>query len=1143
MSDLNIYASEEVKEKLTEDQKKAIQHDNNILVSASAGSGKTYSLVYRILAELGRGTPLKKILVLVFNEAAGEELRLRLAKELYNQILLPETEVTPYFRAAIDDLPNAHIGTTHSFCANMIRQYFDKVDISPTFAVATEDAADILANMAMDEILNEYWTNNDEVFITLSNIFASSRGEDAFKKALSNIYTVIDARPNKEEFLEKIKAYYTKDLDSSEFGVQALVLFRNKLRQIKEEMSRLKEELDLAGPAGLAKYEDIFNDFSYISNKIEYFKTYSIQEIVDVYDEEFVSKSAKKNTEKDPVRAKCAALIRLFKKTWKAFFDSYKNVDFKNEGYEQNGLFVNKLIEMVSRFDEKFNELKKQRNILTFNDLEHKMVELLNVYGDTLKLDFDVLFVDEYQDVNPTQEEIYSKIINKQAFFVGDVKQAIYEFRLSDPSIFLKRKEEYDKKAGCENISFNKNFRSTDGILNFANEIFSVVMTEENSGINYKRDAMFDTEDKEIGEDVELHLFINPRKVEEEKNYGIYKLSSHIDAPIYEKVSDMQGNFIAKTIKETVGIKKNKEGKPYEYSDIVILFRKRGTTANDIIKILKKENIPVDSGSFLKGSSSSERDIMNLLKIIDNPRQDIPLVGFMLSVMGGFDEKELMEISSDVLVSKYANYYEKVLEESKKDTPLGNKVKDMLAKIAELRTKASIKTVSELIRTIIADFSYDAYLMQEGDNEAIELNSFIDAIECIDENNDLSKFIALYCETNSDFDVASVNGGNRVRIATYHSFKGLEAPIVFLPGLDERAGIVLGKEDVVYCNNGLISLSYYDTDKKTKVKSINRSIVEELRDFTDSTSNMRLFYVALTRAKEKMYLLGNIGTPDKKTQELEFATKPSIGYKLAMLDFIEEYMYKEYMYKNNGRKLKLGTNVFFHEENNVKAPFEREQFVEPNVDDFIVEEIIKDGTYIYPYESATKLSAKYSVTGLNPYNEEDPTPEKFERKTNKGTYAHKIMELIDLNAVTEEQVDAEKKKMIAAGELTTEQADVLSTKDIVEIMKTDIMKLARESKVHRELMFTMYVPANEVIDDEISTDKILVQGVIDLLIESDQGVYIVDYKLSNRSEEDLKEKYSKQLKLYKKAYETATGKKVDHTVIVSLINGKAVPID
>ena len=207
MQEMKIFASDEIKEKLTTEQKQAIAEDKNILVSASAGSGKTYTLVYRILAELGRGTPLKKILVLVFNDAAAEELRQRLARELYNQILLPETEETQFFREAIDDLPNAHIGTTHSFCANMIRQYFDKIDISPTFAVANEDTTSILMNMAMDEVLDEYFESNDEVFSTLSDIFASSRGEEAFKKSLISIYNIIDARPEKEEFIEEIKNF------------------------------------------------------------------------------------------------------------------------------------------------------------------------------------------------------------------------------------------------------------------------------------------------------------------------------------------------------------------------------------------------------------------------------------------------------------------------------------------------------------------------------------------------------------------------------------------------------------------------------------------------------------------------------------------------------------------------------------------------------------------------------------------------------------------------------------------------------------------------------------------------------------------------------------------------------------------------
>ena len=1135
MQEMKIFASDEIKEKLTTEQKQAIAEDKNILVSASAGSGKTYTLVYRILAELGRGTPLKKILVLVFNDAAAEELRQRLARELYNQILLPETEETQFFREAIDDLPNAHIGTTHSFCANMIRQYFDKIDISPTFAVANEDTTSILMNMAMDEVLDEYFESNDEVFSTLSDIFASSRGEEAFKKSLISIYNIIDARPEKEEFIEEIKKNYDVDGDGNAFTNMLLSLFRNKLHRIKEEIANLKEDIQYADAGEKSKYQDLLEDMSYISNKIDYFDKCSFRDVIDTFDEEFTSKRAS-SKKSDEIMVKCKAVIKFFKDLWKTFYSKYNNVEYIETSFNQNKIFVLKLIEMVQRFEEKFAELKKSRNILTFNDLEHKMVELLKVFGEEIKKDFDVLFVDEYQDVNKTQEYIYSHLINREAFFVGDVKQAIYEFRLADPQIFLDRQEKYEKDENSVSIQFNKNFRSKDGILNFVNEIFSVEMTKANCGIDYLHDSMFKTETKEIGSDVELHLFITPKKPDGEENNTIYKLSEHKHNKKYEKISDMQGNFIAKTILDTVGKKTNPKGEYYKYSDIVILFRKRGSTARDIIEKLKNENIPLDCGSFLKGSSSAEKDIMNLLRVIDNPRQDIPLAGFMLSIMGGFNEKDLMDISSNFLDQRYSNFYDKVLEVSKSETDLGNRVKEMLDKIDELRIKSSFKTVGELIRTIVGEYSYDAYLMQQGDSETIELNAFIDAVESIDENNDLSKFISLYSENEASIDTPSVVGGNRVKISTYHAYKGLEAPIVFLPGLDEASGINQ-KDDVAYNNNGFIALDYYDIDKKTKVTSFNRAIVEELNDYTEEKNEMRLFYVALTRAKDKMYLLGGAGGLDKDNNPT-FATTRELGFKKKMMDFIEDFMYlKKHV-------MKYATNLFWHNEVNEKEIAIREEFVEPEVDSELKPILEGYGDFVYDFDESTKLSAKYSVTALNPIKEDESVvPEVFERKTNLGTIAHKIMELINFKSTTYEQVNSEVQRMVKEGELTKEQADEINLINIARALNTDIMKIASDSRVKRELKFTMYVPACDVVDGASANDKVLVQGVIDLLIEAENGAYLVDYKLSNLGVDILKEKYKKQLYLYKKAYESATNRKIDKMYIVSLITGKEVEID
>ena len=1142
MKEMKIFANEKDKERMTKQQKQAITEDKNILVSASAGCGKTFTLVYRILAELGRGTPLRKILVLVFNDAAAEDLRRRLAEELYNQVLLPETEETQFFREAIDDLPNAHIGTTHSFCANMIRQYFDKIDISPTFAVAPEDTSEILMNMAMDEVLDEYFESNDQIFSLLSDIFASSRGEEAFKKSLLSIYDVIDARPNKAAFIEEIKNNYDGDFESSPFCKKLLDLFLNKFHRINEEITNLRAAISYADAGDKSKYQDLLDDMSYISNQIdyydhqvEYYNTHAFKDIIDTFDADFANKRAS-NKKSDEIMTKCKAVIKQFKDIWKEFYANYNDIVFLEASFKQNSIFVIKLIEMVERFEEKFAELKKSRNILTFNDLEHKMVELLGVFGDEIKKEFEVLFVDEYQDVNETQEYIYSNLVNRQAFFVGDVKQAIYEFRLANPEIFLRRQKEYEGKEDSTSILFNKNFRSKEGILNFVNEVFSVEMTKQNCGINYAKEAMFKTEDNEIGSDVELHLFINPKKSKSEVAPLIYKLSDNKKSTKFEKLSDMQGNFIAKKIKEATTPKDGEENAEYSYSDIVIMFRKRGSSAKDIIEILKKEGIPLDCGSFLKGSSSAEKDIMHLLRVIDNPRQDIPLAGFMLSVMGGFNEKDLMSISTDFITGSCTNFYDKVVAASKAKTELGERVDAMLKKINELRIKSSFKTVGELIRTIVAEFSYDAYLMQQGDSETIELNSFIDAVESIDENNDLSKFISLYSENDANINAPSATGGNRVRIVTYHAFKGLEAPIVFLPCLDETSGSNV-KDDVAYNNNGFIALDYYDTDKKTRVASFNRNVIDELNNYTDEKNEMRLLYVALTRARDKMYLLGGAGGLDKDNNP-EFATTRNLGFKKKMMDFIEDFMYMK------KHVMKYAINLYWHNENNEKEDVDRKKFEEPKFNEELKVVFEKYGEFAYEHKRATELSAKYSVTALNPIKEDESlVPEVFERKTNRGTIAHKIMELIDFKANTLEEVHKQVENMVKAGELTKEQTDEINLENIVKALNTDIMKKARNAKVRRELKFTMYVPACDVKDDETADDKVLVQGVIDLLAETDQEVFIVDYKLSSLPKEVLKEKYKKQLYLYKKAYESATNRKIDKMYVVSLITGDEVEID
>ena len=364
MEELKIYANEETIRRLTVDQKKAIQRDTNILVSASAGCGKTSTMVLRILAEIGRGTPLRKMLILVFNDAAGEELKQKLSEKLYEQIMSDGKDRTEeemqFFRNAIDDMSNCHIGTTHSFCANMIRQYFDKINLSPTFGVATEDAKAILMNIAMNEVFDDYFKSGDAVFSDLCDIYASSRGEDGLKKALIKIYDVIDARPNKPAFIEQIKGYYDSDPLTGYFAKTLENEFRNKLVRYEKEIDKLKPQLEKTEIDEKVDYTDLKENFSYIKNKISYFKICSFEEVVNTYDEEFIKKAAKKNTDKDPLRAMAASIIKKFKEEWKAFYNAFNNKDLIIDSFEQNKLYVGKMLEIVESFESKFDLLSSK---------------------------------------------------------------------------------------------------------------------------------------------------------------------------------------------------------------------------------------------------------------------------------------------------------------------------------------------------------------------------------------------------------------------------------------------------------------------------------------------------------------------------------------------------------------------------------------------------------------------------------------------------------------------------------------------------------------------------------------------------------------------------------------------------------------
>jgi|GEM_PF-797122 len=802
--------------RFTEAQKKAILSDGDIIVSAAAGSGKTTTMIERILRivieglEDGNKDVLKNLLVLVYNNAAAEDIKEKLRLAILKAIEKPAYEsIAADLRTQLRELQFCDISTIHSYCQNLIRNYFETLGITSNFEVLDETqhasymdkALDItFEKMSGDE--GEEAADKDAIsFFNLSKVFAEGRKDDSFKSIVIKLFQAMDIQEDREAFKQKVIASY-ENFDNSVFlrdildNYKTLIsrayklfddekynAFRDdgkedkyamKVAETKDLASRLLECMTFDGSKTYAQILEAMNgvisDTSITdatkSNCSEAYK-YLADEIKPVFD---VLNDDKNN-------------IGVFKKISKLHSDmaEYKKAN------EQNLAYVKKLFEVAESFGETLAKLKSEKNVLAFEDLQHYAYRLL-CDEEFEKPKFDAIFVDEYQDVNPTQEAIIKKILEANvgnSFFVGDVKQSIYGFRLADPEIFLKRFETY--KEGDEKfaMSFDNNFRSAKNILDFVNDVFNVVMTPnplkdgEVKDVDYKKDGKFNLDTDNIGGNVEVHVFYDdasekkeaekkakskgkePENTEEQKEAAhevkVYDITTAENKRDELKAEDHEAMFVVNEIKNLVDHAKE-DGRYLSYDDIVILAR-YWKNFDKVKKYMKMAGIPFEDAAPNDENGGPEKPLLMFLNSIDNPRQDYAFAGYLLSFFGGYSEQELAIIAdstpADCLYDKFVIFKEKKTDGlSQEARALVEKVKRTFGELSLYQRKASFKSVRELAGGIIADYSYDAYLARKGMASVDAVRRFVSSISDTD-NESLSRFLRNLSE-NANQDSAKL---------------------------------------------------------------------------------------------------------------------------------------------------------------------------------------------------------------------------------------------------------------------------------------------------------------------------------------------------------------------------------------------------
>ena len=1227
----------------TEEQSEAIHRKGaNILVSAAAGSGKTTVLVARIINKiLNEKVDIDKLLIVTFTDAAASEMRERILKSLYNEIdKNPDDE---NLQKQLMLINKSHISTITSFCLDVVRNNFFEIGLSANFRIGDPTEIEIMKQEAIEKVFEDKYEKNDKNFEKLVELYTPYSDDQPLKDLVLKIYDFIQSKPYPEKWLDESIEKYNIDIDQ-DFAKTlwgkiildyAKTLVENYLSNIIKAKNSLENISNLADCYEIL-CDDIVNlksiDFSNWDKLYETlqkikWRDWSRKRKYEEFEKEL--KDQAKN-----IRDEAVSSIKKIR-------DDIINIKSEESNSEIKAMYnvLKSLENLILDFKNEFNNRKAEKNIVDFSDIEHHALNILvdengNKTDIAKKYQFNEILIDEYQDSNLVQEKILNSISNgKNIFMVGDVKQSIYRFRQARPELFLDKYKKYqlvDRLNGNElnadsKILLYKNFRSRQEVIDFTNVIFQNIMSNELGEIDYGKEEYLNIgatfEEPRINNTPELYIIdTNAENAIEkfdakdiknkndndnndnnsnnnnndndnnnncsnnnninEKNINLSEEDEQIDNV------GLEANLLCKKIKEL-----KEQG--ISYKEMVVLLRSTSNVAPVYEKEMINQGIPVYSDTASEYLESIEIDtIISLLKIIDNPLQDIPLVTVLRSKIGNFNDNELTQLRLNqkeglfyYALKKEADLYENLNKEDKreeitnriennKEFALAKKSYDFLKMIEEFRNLEKTVPLDQLIWTIYAKTGYYYYvrLMPNGklrqanlrklfekakDYEKISLKglfNFITFIEKIVGNNNLQEAKII----NENDDV--------VRIMSIHKSKGLEFPVVFLCNVGRKFNEQDMKNKIVLDQDLGIGANYIDNinEYSTLAKqAINLKIKKEM-----ISEEMRILYVALTRAKEKLIIIGSdrnaLENYNKKEIELrkyhgkEKAEKISpilISKYRRYLDWIE--LVKKYTSLNLNVNFIKRSDLNQNDDDNDN---ENEQLknigkYEINSEKYKrIDELLK-----WQYEYETDTPSKTSVTALknvelNFENEEitildDISTKKVELETldsklisniknkkltpaEKGTLIH-----LALQKLNNEDID----NMIKNLKIDENSREFLiQNKNIFEnYINSELFEELKKAKlIQKETPF--YMDVNYKNTDE----KVLIQGVIDLyFVDKDGNLILVDYKTDkNVDEQTLKQRYLNQLNMYEIALEKSLNMKVSKKIIYSTTLNKCIEI-
>ena len=1167
----NNTISDEFLSKLSQEQKDFVQfNSNNALVSASAGSGKTFTMINKLVALLMYyDVDIDDLLVVTFTNAAGEELKQKLYSALVKE--LNTTNNTSIDKdkiyAMLEKINTCDIGTLHSVCYKYIMKFFYKCGVSPTSNILLEEDSSYLLNSAINTVIEN--SVDDADFYELFNAYSGKRNNAKIIEMIRSLYYFMESVPDVDGYINKVLNNDVKNLNSNICAKYIVDTLKDSFNEVERSFKTLLIEAECLG---LDKYVDSIN--SIIRAITEYKNCKNYVETSKYINNSFVVTSARKPNNAsgeildfvDKYKYTKSLMDKVLKDLKRYFLNSDEKslLEIENKVLKN----VHKCIDIVNMVKQTYSQLKLQKDGLDFSDLEHGMLMLLKdeVVLNELKSKYKYIFVDEYQDINNLQEQILLSLSNGlNLYMIGDVKQSIYGFRLCTPDIFIQKYNSYKKiQKDGKAIEFNKNFRSVDSILQFVNYIFSNIGTENTMGIDYKQSSMLVcgknvSKNAEDSIDVELNIIDKDVEfVEDEEeikdNDENEEIDDYEDAEaklVVEKVKEyLKKQYINLDTKEMVNI---------EPKDIAILTRDRGNLVYKIYSELQNNNISVSTDLRLNLFGTFEVNLMtSYFKMLSNICDDLSCVTVLRSVIVGLNDQELIKIRNfnkcDTFVDAVIYYANNA------DDHISYKLNKFFEQLNKHRLSLSNSSLKEIALDVITNHNLNSYFygFVDGVQKIKNLELFINLLDNKNYRYNITKFLD-YVDllSQKDYDCSVQGGVNAVTIMTMHKSKGLDYPVVIAAGLGKKFSNQSLSANAIITNDLGIGLKYNDVVERTTSQTISYMANRLYKELTERKEQLRLYYVALTRAKNYLSLIGSFNMNRLENLTNKDVLKCNSFLELTLYSLLKHGNYnklsslEDIINTYNNLSFKIKRYTIYDTYSNV---FDKKLTINENklyIDSDLSNELKRSFMYIYPYQKQKNVAIKTSVSSM--LNAVDYVENNYEPKElivgenadlntfgiDVGNAYHMVMERIDYFA--DNNITEIVNGLVLSGKVAPNIAKVVDTNKILQAIESVKVLIGPNTKVLKEQQFIIRDKHSNLVKSSSDDTLVMVQGVIDLVLINDDQCILIDFKTNKVSNDtELIEKYRLQIDLYAKAIAEATNKKVSSRYLYSFNLNKMI---